>query len=59
VPVLVRAKAIDFVVPDPGGPFKDRFEYPPGRDAWTLEITAQDAKGRWQHLAKYSLARNN
>ena len=54
---MLRARAIDFVVPHPSGPFKDRFEYHTGRDAWTLEITAQDAKGSWKQFAKYSLAR--
>lgn len=54
---MLRARAIDLVVACPSGPFKDRFEYHPERDAWTLEVTAQDAKGSWKHFAKYSFLR--
>jgi len=54
---MLRASAIEFVVAYPSRPFKGRFEYHPERDAWMLEITAQDAKGSWKQFAKYSLAR--
>lgn len=48
---------IEFIFPYPSGSFKDRFEYSPEGDTWTLEITAQQPDGTWEHFATYSFRR--
>jgi hypothetical protein len=53
----ISENAIEFIVPYPDSPFKDRFEYSPEGDAWILEITAQQPNDTWKHFAKYSFRR--
>jgi hypothetical protein len=53
----ISDNTVEFIVPYPSSPFKDRFEYCPEDDAWTLEITAQQPNGTWKHFAKYSFTR--
>lgn len=53
----ISENTIEFIVPYPDSPFKDRFEYSPEGDAWILEITAQQPNNTWKHFAKYSFRR--
>ncbi len=53
----ISENTIEFIVPYPGSSFKDRFEYSPESDAWTLEITAHQPNNEWKHFAKYSFRR--
>ncbi len=54
---IILENTIEFIVPYPDSSFKDRFEYHPESDSWTLEITAQQPNGTWKHFAKYSFRR--
>jgi len=53
----ISENTIEFIVPYPDGSFKDRFEYSPEGDSWTLEITAQQPDGAWKPFAGYSFRR--
>jgi len=53
----MAGNVIEFIVPYPQTAFKDRFEYFPESDTWTLEITAQQPDGSWKHFARYDFRR--
>lgn len=53
----ISENGIEFIVPYPNSFFKDKFEYAPEDDAWTLEITAQQPNGSWKHFARYAFRR--
>lgn len=53
----ISENGIEFIVPYPTNFFKDKFTYSPENDTWTLEITAQQPDGMWQHFARYSFCR--
>jgi hypothetical protein len=53
----MAGNVIEFIVPYPQSAFKDRFEYFPESDSWTLEITAQQPDGGWKHFAGYDFRR--
>lgn len=54
---IILENTIEFIVPYPDNSFKDRFEYHPESDSWTLEITAQQPNGTWEYFARYSFRR--
>jgi hypothetical protein len=53
----ISQDTIEFIVPYPTSSFKDKFTYHPESDTWTLEITAQQPDGAWEHFAMYSFTR--
>lgn len=53
----ISENGIEFIVPYPNSFFKDKFEYSPQDDTWTLEITAQQPNGSWKHFARYAFRR--
>ena len=48
---------IEIRIPYPSGTFRDRFDYVPATNEWTLTIEAEKAGGEWRHFAAYRLAR--
>lgn len=55
---IISDNVIEFVVPYATGPFRDRFEYRPESDTWTLAITGKNPNGGWDHFAKYTFTRS-
>lgn len=53
----ISENMIEFIVPYLDSSFRDRFEYDPKGDSWTLGITAQQPDGTWKHFARYFFRR--
>ena len=53
----ISENTIEFIVPYTDSSFRDKFEYHPENDTWTLEITAQQPDGIWKHFARYAFKR--
>jgi hypothetical protein len=53
----ISENTIEFIVAYPDDPFRDRFEYHPEGDSWTLKITAQQPNGSWKQFARYTFKR--
>lgn len=54
----IMGNTIEFIIPYPEGPFRDRFTWNATGSTWRFTIESSDGTGGWKHFATYDITRS-